>query len=87
MAIYKGGSNWGTFIGIYDNNQRVGLNMFLSGLFLGVSTSLRSITFPLLFLFISPTRMRASTLNFFNPPDTKLSNFNVQLVISAREMN
>lgn len=39
MAIYKGGSNWGTFIGIYDNNQRVGLNMFLSGLFLGIGTA------------------------------------------------
>jgi uncharacterized membrane protein SpoIIM required for sporulation len=38
MAIYKSGSNWGTFIGIYDNNQRVGLNMFLSGLFLGIGT-------------------------------------------------
>ena len=38
MAIYKGGSNWGTFIGIYDNNQRVGLNMFLSGIFLGIGT-------------------------------------------------
>ena len=38
MAIYKSGSNWGTFIGIYDNNQRVGLNMFLSGLFLGLGT-------------------------------------------------
>ena len=39
MAIYKGGSNWGTFIGIYDNNQRIGLNMFLSGLFLGIGTA------------------------------------------------
>ena len=38
MAIYKSGSNWGTFIGIYDNNQRVGLNMFLSGLFVGIGT-------------------------------------------------
>ncbi|QXP58795.1 stage II sporulation protein M [Olleya sp. HaHaR_3_96] len=38
MAIYKGGSNWGSFIGIYDNNQRVGLNMFLSGLFFGIGT-------------------------------------------------
>ncbi|QDO94916.1 stage II sporulation protein M [Formosa sediminum] len=38
MAIYKSGSNWGTFIGIYDNNQRVGLNMFLSGIFLGIGT-------------------------------------------------
>ena len=39
MAIYKGGSNWGTFIGIYDNNQRVGLYMFLSGLFMGLGTA------------------------------------------------
>jgi hypothetical protein len=39
MAIYKGGSNWGTFIGIYDNNQRVGLNMFLSGLLIGIGTA------------------------------------------------
>ena len=39
MAIYKSGSNWGTFIGIYDNNQRVGLNMFLSGLFVGIGTA------------------------------------------------
>jgi len=38
MAIYKSGSNWGSFIGIYNNNQRVGLNMFLSGLFLGLGT-------------------------------------------------
>lgn len=39
MAVYKGGSNWGTFIGIYDNNQRVGLYMFLSGIFLGIGTA------------------------------------------------
>ncbi|MCG1036800.1 stage II sporulation protein M [Polaribacter sargassicola] len=39
MAVYKSGSNWGSFIGIYDNNQRVGLNMFLSGLFLGIGTA------------------------------------------------
>ncbi|MDB2385287.1 stage II sporulation protein M [Polaribacter sp.] len=38
MAIYKGGTNWGTFIGIYANNQKVGLFMFLSGLFLGLGT-------------------------------------------------
>lgn len=38
MAIYKGGSNWKGFIRIYDNNQRVGLNMFLSGLFGGIGT-------------------------------------------------
>ncbi len=38
LAIYKGGSNWGSFIGILDNNIRVGLNMFLSGLFIGIGT-------------------------------------------------
>jgi hypothetical protein len=31
--------------------------------------------------------MRASTLNFFNPPDTKLRKLKVEGVISAREMN
>ena len=38
LAIYKGGSDWGSFIGIFNNNLRVGLNMFLSGLFIGVGT-------------------------------------------------
>ncbi|CAM1368820.1 conserved membrane hypothetical protein [Tenacibaculum litopenaei] len=38
LAIYKGGSTWGSFIGIFDNNLRVGLNMFLSGLFIGIGT-------------------------------------------------
>ena len=38
LAIYKSGSNWGSFIGILDNNMRVGLNMFLSGLFIGIGT-------------------------------------------------
>lgn len=38
MAVYKNGSNWGTFIGIYENNQKVGLYMFLSGIFLGKGT-------------------------------------------------
>lgn len=38
LAIYKSGSNWGAFIGILDNNLRVGLNMFLSGLFIGIGT-------------------------------------------------
>ena len=38
LAIYKSGSNWGSFIGIFDNNLRVGLNMFLSGLFIGLGT-------------------------------------------------
>ena len=31
--------------------------------------------------------MRASTLNFFNPPDTKLRKLKAEGVISAREMN
>ena len=44
MAIYKSGSNWGTFIGIYNNNQRVGLNMFLSGLFFGIGTGFYVVT-------------------------------------------
>lgn len=38
LAIYKGGSNWGSFIGILDNNMRVGMNMFLSGLLVGIGT-------------------------------------------------
>ena len=38
LAVYKGGSKWGSFIGIFDNNLRVGLNMFLSGLFIGLGT-------------------------------------------------
>jgi uncharacterized membrane protein SpoIIM required for sporulation len=44
LAIYKSGTNWGTFIGIYNNNQRVGLNMFLSGLFLGIGTGFYVVT-------------------------------------------
>jgi len=38
MAIYKGGNNWGAFLGIYDHNQRIGLKMFLSGIFIGLGT-------------------------------------------------
>lgn len=38
LAIYKGGSNWGAFIGIFENNFKVSLFMFLSGLFLGFGT-------------------------------------------------
>ncbi len=40
LAIYKKGSNWGSFIGIFNNNLRVGLNMFLSGLFMGIGSGL-----------------------------------------------
>ena len=43
--------------------------------------------FRLLFLFISTTRMRASTLNFFNPPDTKLRKLKIEGVILVRGMN
>ncbi len=38
LAIYKGGSTWGSFIAIFENNLMVGLKMFLSGLFLGIGT-------------------------------------------------
>ncbi len=38
LAVYKGGSNWGTFIGIFNNNLWVGLRMFLSGLLVGIGT-------------------------------------------------
>ncbi|MEQ6124138.1 stage II sporulation protein M [Pseudotenacibaculum sp. MALMAid0570] len=38
LAVYKGGSNWGSFIGIFNNNLWVGLKMFLSGLFIGIGT-------------------------------------------------
>ncbi len=38
LAIYKSGSNWGSFIGIYYNNQWVGIRMFLSGLLFGLAT-------------------------------------------------
>ena len=40
LAVYKGGSNWGSFIGIFMNNLWVGLRMFLSGLFLGIGSGL-----------------------------------------------
>lgn len=40
LAIYKSGSNWGSFIGIFTNNMWVGLRMFLSGLLIGLGTGL-----------------------------------------------
>jgi uncharacterized membrane protein SpoIIM required for sporulation len=40
LAIYKSGSNWGSFIGIFNNNMWVGLKMFLSGLLAGIGTGL-----------------------------------------------
>ncbi|MDR6967659.1 putative membrane protein SpoIIM required for sporulation [Flavobacterium arsenatis] len=38
VAIYKSGSNWGSFIGITMNNLRVGAICFLFGIFGGVGT-------------------------------------------------
>lgn len=38
MAIYKSGSNWGSFIGITANNLYVGLRFFLFGLTAGLGT-------------------------------------------------
>ncbi len=38
LAVYKSGSNWGSFIGITINNLRVGIIAFVFGVFLGVGT-------------------------------------------------
>ena len=38
MAVYKGGSNWGSHIGITINNVRVGLMSYIYGAFLGIGT-------------------------------------------------
>ncbi|MFS4482810.1 stage II sporulation protein M [Hyunsoonleella sp. 2307UL5-6] len=38
VAIYKSGSNWGSFIGITVNNLRVGIIAFVLGVFLGIGT-------------------------------------------------
>ena len=38
VAIYKSGSNWGSFIGITVNNLRVGIIAFVSGVLLGIGT-------------------------------------------------
>lgn len=38
VAVYKSGSNWGSFIGITINNLRVGIIAFVFGAFLGVGT-------------------------------------------------
>lgn len=38
VAIYKGGSTWGSFIGIAFNNLRVGALLFLSGITAGIGT-------------------------------------------------
>jgi len=38
VAIYKSGSNWGSFIGITLNNLYVGIQAFLYGIFAGLGT-------------------------------------------------
>ncbi|NRA92594.1 MAG: stage II sporulation protein M [Psychroserpens sp.] len=38
VAVYKSGSNWGSFLGITINNIIVGINSFIFGLFFGLGT-------------------------------------------------
>ncbi|WP_395075839.1 stage II sporulation protein M [Flavobacterium sp.] len=38
VAIYKSGSNWGSFIGITINNLYVGMNCYIFGIFGGIGT-------------------------------------------------
>lgn len=38
VAIYKSGSNWGSFIGITINNLNVGMNCYIFGVFAGIGT-------------------------------------------------
>ncbi len=38
IAVYKSGSNWGSFIGITMNNLFVGLKAYLNGIFLGLGS-------------------------------------------------
>ena len=38
VAIYKSGSNWGSFIGITINNLYVGMNCYIFGVFGGIGT-------------------------------------------------
>jgi len=40
VAVYKSGSNWGSFIGITLNNLYVGIRAFLFGIFGGLGTAL-----------------------------------------------
>ncbi len=39
VAVYKGGSNWGSFIGITFNNLKVGLTSFIFGITGGIGTA------------------------------------------------
>jgi uncharacterized membrane protein SpoIIM required for sporulation len=38
VAVYKSGSNWGSFVGITLNNLKVGALSYLFGIFLGIGT-------------------------------------------------
>ncbi len=38
VAVYKNGSNWGSFIGITINNLKVGIMAFVFGVFIGIGT-------------------------------------------------
>lgn len=38
VAIYKSGSNWGSFVGITFNNLYVGMRCYLYGIFIGLGT-------------------------------------------------
>ncbi|MFY7811268.1 MAG: stage II sporulation protein M [Flavobacterium sp.] len=38
VAVYKSGSNWGSFLGITINNLRVGMMCYIFGIFLGFGT-------------------------------------------------
>jgi len=38
VAIYKSGSNWGSFIGITVNNLYVGMTCYIMGIFGGIGT-------------------------------------------------
>lgn len=40
VAVYKSGSNWGSFIGITLNNLYVGIKSFIYGVFAGIGTGL-----------------------------------------------
>ncbi|WP_047547239.1 stage II sporulation protein M [Psychroserpens sp. Hel_I_66] len=40
VAVYKSGSNWGSFIGITLNNLYVGIKSFIYGVFVGLGTGL-----------------------------------------------
>ncbi|TXD81951.1 stage II sporulation protein M [Subsaximicrobium wynnwilliamsii] len=40
VAVYKSGSNWGSFIGITLNNLYVGIKAFIFGIFVGLGTAM-----------------------------------------------